>query len=75
MYNSHSDPTVGVLDAVLCWVFYMIGSTIHEIKLHAQITFYLQNTSFIIGIIVGLVALMRNLGFDMNLKKRLKNKK
>lgn len=75
MYNSHHDPTVGVLDAVLCWVFYMIGSTLHEVNLHTEVTFYLQNISFVIGIIVGLVALMRNLGFDMNLKKKIKKKK
>ena len=75
MYNSHHDPTIGVLDAVLCWVFYMIGTTIHQVAVHPEITFYLQNTSFVLGIIVGVVALLRNLGFDVNLKKRLKNKK
>lgn len=76
MYNSHHyDPTVGVIDAVLCWLFYMIGSSIHEINLHTEVTFYLQNTSFVLGIIVGLVTLMRHLGFDVNLKKKIKKKK
>jgi hypothetical protein len=75
MYNSPHDPTVGILDAILCWLFYVIGTSMHAIESFPKITFYLQNTSFVLGIIVGLVTLLRHLGFNMNLRKKLNKDK
>lgn len=75
MYNSHNDPAVGILEFVICWSLYVVGSVIHTILDWDYITLFLQNTSFIIAILVGLVNLLRSFGFDVNIKKRLKHKR
>lgn len=74
MYNPPSDPNAGVLDLILCWCFYVMGTVLHDIKMYPEITFVLQNTSFIVGSLVGIITLMRYFGVDTNLRKRFKKK-
>jgi hypothetical protein len=75
MYTPSHDPNAGLLDIVLCWCFYVIGTVMHEVILYPTVTFFLQNTSFIIGILLGLMGIMKHLGIDLNLRRRFKNKK
>ena len=75
MYTSPTDPNAGVLDVILCWCFYIIGTVFNEIKIHPEVTFVLQNTSFLIGSLVGIVTLMRYFGVNTNIRERIKSKK
>ena len=75
MYNSHNDPAVGILEFIICWSMYAIGSVIHTVLDWDYVTQFLQTTSFVIAIAVGIVNLLRAFGFDVNLRKRFKNKK
>lgn len=75
MYNAHNDPAVGILEFIICWSMYVIGSVIHTVLDWDYVTQFLQTTSFLIAILVGIVNLLRAFGFDVNLKKRFKTKK
>lgn len=75
MYNAHNDPAVGILEFIICWSMYVLGSVIHTVLEWDYVTQFLQATSFIIAIAVGIVNLLRAFGFDVNLKRRFKKKK
>lgn len=75
MYNAHNDPTVGILEFIACWTLYIIGSIAHTVISWQNVALTLQIISFTLAIFVGLVNLMRALGFDVNIKKRFKKKK
>lgn len=75
MYNAHNDPAVGILEFIACWTLYIIGSIIHTVVFWQNVALVLQITSFTLAILVAAINLLRALGFDVNLKKRLKKKK
>ena len=75
MYSSQNDPSVGILEFIACWTLYFVGSVIHMVFNWTIVTQILQATSFTVAILVGVVNLLRALGFDVNLKRALKRKK
>lgn len=77
MLNTPHDPTMGFLEFILCWSFYSIGTILQVINITSfpiWVNYMLQDISFSIAIILGILNVLKIVGVNVNFKHKFKKK-